>query len=247
MGKKINPKIFRIRTTIDPSSKWFAKKKDFADCLKEDTILRKYLENKFVNSGVAKIEIKRAAGNLEIIVHTAKPGVIIGRGGAGVEELKKELKKKFYGNRKINIVLTITEVQKPDLCAELIYQNMAQQLQKRIPFRRVLKRAIEQAKRAGAKGVKVCVSGRLNGAEIARTEMLAEGKIPAHTLRADIDYARGHVFTLYGAIGVKVWIYRGDIFAKDANKKPDTRNVRTERRDTGRKFTRRPKQVKKEA
>lgn len=243
MGKKINPKIFRIGTTIDPFSKWFARKKDFADCLKEDTLIRKHLKNKFVNSGVAKIEIKRAAGTLEIIIHTSKPGVIIGRGGAGVEELKKGLKKKFYGNRKINININISEVAKPDLNAELIYQNMAQQLQKRIPFRRVLKRAIEQAKRAGAKGVKVCVSGRLNGAEIARTEMLAEGKIPAHTLRADIDYARGHVFTLYGAIGIKVWIYRGDIFAKEAK---NNQNIRTERKETGRKFARRPKKVIKE-
>jgi len=221
MGKKINPKIFRLGTIVEPPSKWFAKKKDFATFLKQDQKIRKYLRVKYLNSGISKVEIKRSAGNIEIIIHTSKPGVIIGRGGAGVEEIKKTIKRKFFGSQKINLVLTITEVHKPDLDAELICQNMAVQLQKRVPFRRVMKRVIEQTKRAGAKGVKVIASGRLNGAEIARTEMLAEGKIPAHTLRANIDYSRMHVPTMYGTIGVKVYIYKGDVFERDLDKKTE--------------------------
>jgi small subunit ribosomal protein S3 len=225
MGKKINPKIFRLNTIGEASSKWFANAKDFPQILKEDVKMRKFLQIKFKNSGVSRIEIKRSSGNIEIIIHTARPGVIIGRGGAGVEGIKKEIKQKFFGHQKINITITIVEISRPDLDAELILQGMVVQLEKRIPFRRVLKRSIEQAKRAGAKGVKVCVSGRLNGAEIARTEVLAEGKIPTQTLRADIDYARGVVNTLYGAIGVKVWIYKGDIFADDLKKKAEKANA----------------------
>lgn len=220
MGKKINPKIFRIGTIVQTQSKWFASKKDFPIFLQEDQLIRKYLKTKYLNSGISRIEIRRSSGNIELIIHTSKPGVIIGRGGAGVEEIKKTIKRKYFGSKKINIVITITEVAKPDLDAELTFQNMSVQLQKRIPFRRVLKRTLEQAKRAGAKGIKVEISGRLNGAEIARTEMLAEGKIPAHTLRANIDYARGHVPTIYGLIGVKVWIYKGDVFAVEKKELP---------------------------
>lgn len=225
MGKKINPKIFRLNTIGESSSKWFANSKNFPRLLKEDVQIKKFIKNKFKNNGISLVEIKRSSGNIELIIHTARPGVIIGRGGAGVEGIKKEIKQKFFGNQKINIAITITEISRPDLDAELILQGMAVQIEKRMPFRRVLKRSIEQVKRAGAKGVKVCVSGRLNGAEIARTEVLADGKIPAQTLRADIDYARGVVNTLYGTIGVKVWIYKGDIFADDLKKKEEKANV----------------------
>lgn len=225
MGKKINPKIFRLNTIGESSSKWFANAKDFPRILKEDVKIKKFIKIKFKNSGVSRIEIKRSSGNIEIIIHTARPGVIIGRGGAGVEGIKKEIKQTFFGNQKISITITITEISRPDLDAELILQGMTVQIEKRVPFRRVLKRAIEQVKRAGAKGVKVCVSGRLNGAEIARTEVLADGKIPAQTLRADIDYARGVVNTIYGTIGIKVWIYKGDIFADDLKKKEERANA----------------------
>lgn len=242
MGKKINPKIFRLGTTVQPPSKWFANKKDFAVYLEQDQKIRKYLKTKYLNSGISKVEIKRSAGNIELIIYTSKPGVIIGRGGAGVEEIKKTIKRKFFGNKKINLVITIAEVNKPDLDAELLYQGMAVALTKRIPFRRVLKRAIEQAKRAGAKGIKVSVSGRLNGAEIAREELLAEGKIPAHTLRADIDYARGHVPTIYGLIGVKVWIYKGDVFTTSRNKAYEDKDKKVIAKKT---IARVPRKIKK--
>lgn len=219
MGKKINPKIFRLNTIGECSSKWFAAKKDFAETLKTDQLIRKYVKTKFKASGISKLEIKRSAGNIELIMFTSKPGVIIGRGGAGVEDFKKDIKRKYFGSKKVKIIITITEVRKPDVDAELILQGMIAQLEKRVPFRKVLKKTIEQVKRAGAKGVKVIASGRLNGAEIARTEALADGKIPTHTLRADIDYSRGTARTIYGAIGIKVWIYKGDIFSKDMQKK----------------------------
>ncbi|MFH0818909.1 MAG: 30S ribosomal protein S3 [Patescibacteria group bacterium] len=235
MGKKINPKVFRLNTVLEHNSKWFCAKQNFPKMLEEDTRIRKYIKNKFENSGVSKIEIKRSGGNIEVILNTSKPGVIIGRGGAGVEEIKKEIKKKFFGSKKIKIIITITEISKPDLDAELIRQNMAMQILKRMPFRRVMKRAIEQAKRAGAKGIKVIASGRLNGVEIARTESLTDGKIPTHTLRANIDYSRGKVNTLYGTIGLKVWIYKGDVFdfAKtEDNEKENKTTGRNNRRQS---------------
>ena len=162
-----------------------------------------------------------------------------------MEEIKKEIKRKYFGSKKISIVITITEINKPDLDAELIFQNISMQLQKRVPFRRVMKRSIEQVKRAGAKGVKVCIAGRLNGVEIARTEVLTEGKIPTHTLRADIDYARGKVPTIYGALGVKVWIYKGDVFKKDKNQ-PE-KPIKKARKTTGKRPVKKPikKTVKK--
>jgi len=243
MGKKINPKIFRIRTIVEPASKWFSNKKGFAAFLEQDQKIRKYLRVKYLNSGISKVEIKRSAGNIEIIIHTSKPGVIIGRGGAGVEEIKKILKRKFFGSKKISIVITIAEVNKPDLDAELLCQGMAVQLQKRMPFRRVLKRTIEQAKRAGAKGIKVIASGRLNGAEIARTEMLAEGKIPSHTLRANIDYSRMHVPTMFGTIGVKVYVYKGDVFEKESALKIENRNKKNAKKDAARSVVKKIKKI----
>jgi len=229
MGKKINPKVFRLNTVGSCTSRWFANKDDYAKVLEEDVKIRKFLKIKFREAGIAKIEIKRSSGSIEIVMHTSKPGVIIGRGGAGVEELKKQIKKDYFGSKKIKIIITITEVAKPDLDAELIYQNMAAQLEKRVPFRKVMKRAIEQVKRAGAKGVKICVAGRLNGVEIARTEVLTEGKIPTHTLRADIDYTRGKVSTIYGALGVKVWIYKGDVFIKSKKEEDKTTGFRNKK------------------
>lgn len=219
MGKKINPKIFRMNTTGTPVSRWYARKEEFPRLLEQDTNMRKLLREKLKEASVSRIEIKRSAGQIDIIIYTSKPGIIIGRGGAGIEDLKKELKKKFFGSEKIKININIQEISKPDLDAAVVMNNMIAQLEKRIPFRRVMKRAVEQVRRAGGKGVKVMIAGRLNGVEIARTETLVEGSVPTQTLRADIDYCRGVAKTIYGTLGVKVWIYKGIVFEKDQEKK----------------------------
>ncbi len=218
MGKKINPKIFRIQTIGKPASNWFASKYTFQQKLMEDVMIRKYIKTKLKDAGLASILIERSPAQLQINLRTSKPGVIIGRGGVGVEELKKEIKHKFFASQKMQVQINIQEVDRPDLQAELIVQQIKAQLEKRVPFRRAMKRAIEQVRHAGGKGIKIIVAGRLNGSEIARTETLADGKMPLSTLRADIDYSRGAAFTIYGAIGIKVWIYRGEIFAKDKEK-----------------------------
>lgn len=214
MGRKVHPHSYRIPTIYTWKSKWFDKR-NFAAKLKDDVCIRKYLQTQLKDAGVASIEIERHADAMTIIIWTSRPGLVIGRGGAGIEDLKQEIKTRFLGSTKINLTITINEVNRPQLSAELIMKSMVEQLEKRIPFRRVLKQTVGQVEKAGAKGVKVMVAGRLNGAEIARTEVLASGRLPLQTLRADIDYSRGVVRTTYGAIGVKVWIYKGDIFEKD--------------------------------
>lgn len=211
MGQKVNPKVIRLGTTLTWGSRWFSKK-DFAKLLKNDVQIRRYLKNKLKDALLASVEIERFANNVNIILAAAKPGLIIGRAGAGVEDLKKDLIKRFFAGKKVNLNLNIQEVRKPYLNAQIVVQNMIFDIEKRIPFRRVLKQSIARVQKDGGQGVKVYVSGRLNGAEIARSEVLSAGKIPLQTLRADIDYARGTAFTTYGAIGVKVWIYRGDVF-----------------------------------
>lgn len=212
MGKKINPKIFR-QHIYGWSSKWFASKKDFPQMLEEDQEIRKFLKRQLANSGVSKTEIKRMGDGIELNIHTSKPGVIIGRKGQDIEKLRDTLKKQFYSKRKIQITVNIHEVKNPDADAELILQNIIAQIEKRVPFRRVLKRTIERTMHSkGVGGVKLMISGRLDGAEIARRETLRQGKIPAHTLRADLDYARSTAKTIYGTIGVKVWVYKGEIF-----------------------------------
>lgn len=218
MGHKVNPRAYRIGTVYQPTSRWFTKKQDFPSKLKEDLEIREIIKTKFKNSGVARVDIERSSGAVTITMNTSKPGVIIGRGGSGIDELKKLIKKNVYGSTKVVINISIQEVAKPDLSAELIVQNIAEQLEKRIPFRRAMKRAIESSRRAGAEGVRITVSGRLNGAEIARTETLTEGSLPLHTLRANIDYSRGVARTIFGAIGIKVWIYTGDVFEGDEKK-----------------------------
>lgn len=214
MGHKVNPKIFRIGVIREADSRWFARR-HYGVFLKEDIQIRDFLRKKLKEGGVAKIEIERSANNLSLIIFTSRPGVVIGRGGGGIEEMKKEIKRKFLGNKKITLNINIQEVEKPDLNAELILQGLIAQIEKRIPFRRVMKRGLEQVMKAGGLGVKIIMSGRLNGVEIARTETLARGKVPLHTLRADVDYSRGTARTTYGAIGIKVWIYRGQIFQKE--------------------------------
>ena len=221
MGHKTNPKILRIGTTLSWPSRWFSRK-EFPKLLRQDVELKRYLRHKLKEALVSSIEIERFTNNVTVLISAAKPGLIIGRAGAGVEELKKDLVKRFLTGtgtgtgKKLTLNLNIQEVRKPYLYAQIVLQNMIFDIEKRIPFRRVMKQAMGRVEKEGAQGVKVVISGRLNGAEIARTEMLSSGKIPLHTLRADIDYARGAAFTTYGAVGIKVWIYKGEVFKTKA-------------------------------
>ena len=218
MGKKINPKIIRVGVIRTWPSTWFASGNKYIKNVKQDVLIRKYIIKNFKEAGIDKVEIFRSSDQINIDIHTARPGVIIGRGGNGVEELKRTLHRKFLSRpmefRLNNINLNIKEVENPNLSAQINVQSMILELEKRVPFRKVMKQAITRIERGGALGVKVMLSGRLNGAEIARSEKLNSGKLPLSTLRANIDYARGAANTTYGAIGVKVWIYKGEIFNK---------------------------------
>ncbi len=211
MGKKINPKVFRLKNVINWESRWFADK-DFDKRLKEDVQTKDYLRKKLLEASVSKIEIERSAKEVNVIIHSARPGVIIGKGGVGAEDLRKHISRQFIKNKNVKVNINIKEVSKPNLEAALVAQGIKFDIEKRIPFRRAMKQAIQKVERAGALGVKVIVGGRLNGSEIARSEMLVSGKLPLHTIRADINYAEEKAFTTYGVIGVKVWIYRGDVF-----------------------------------
>lgn len=200
-------------------SKWFSEGGAYIKNLEEDIKIRRFLNHKMKEAGVDRVEIERSANKITIAVHTAKPGLVIGRGGTGAEDLRKKIHRTYLKKHRLgDINVNIMEVDRPNLSAAIIVQSMTIDLEKRMPFRRVMKQAIMRTERAGALGVKIIVSGRLNGAEIAREEMLTSGKVPLHTLRADIDYSRGTAFTTYGTIGVKVWIYRGDIFEKKEKK-----------------------------
>ncbi len=216
MGQKVNPRIFRIGINKTWDSKWFSDK-NYSTLLRQDVLIRKHIKNKLKDAAVDKIEIERPAGNINITIYSGKPGMIIGRAGAGIEELKKEIQNKFLG-KKFSLNLNIQEITKPDLSAQIVLQSMIADIEKRIPFRRVMKQALSRIERAGALGARVVVAGRLNGAEIARTEKLSWGKIPLHTLRADIDYARSFARTIFGTIGIKVWINRGEVFNKKESK-----------------------------
>jgi small subunit ribosomal protein S3 len=223
MGKKINPKIFRISVTKKWPSKWFGFGDEYIKNLRQDVNVRRFLMRELREAGVDRVEIERNTGKIIINIYTAKPGMIIGRGGSGIDDLKKKVHAKFLsrpnGIKPGDVNLNIHEFDRPFLSAQIVVQSTALEIEKRIPFRRVMKQAIGQIERAGALGAKIIVSGRLNGAEIARSEMLTSGKVPLHTLRADIDYARGSAHTTYGTIGIKVWIYKGDKFEKTAEKK----------------------------
>ncbi len=207
MGQKVHPKVFRIGINKDWDSRWIVGKKHFADVLHEDHVLRKFIKSKLFQAGISRVEIERAANRVRVTIHTGKPGLVIGQGGARVEELRKQLEKLTGKHVSVNI----SEIKVSDLDAQLVAENIASQLEKRISHRRAMKQAITRAMRAGAKGVKVIVSGRIGGAEIARRERAGEGKIPLQTLRADIDYGFAEARTTYGQIGVKVWVYRGEI------------------------------------
>lgn len=212
MGHKVHPTIFRIGNIYTWHSRWFGRKKEFAGMLKEDCQIREYLRTLLKDAAVDRIDIERSANAMTIIVATAKPGLIIGRSGSGVEELKEKMRKKFFPKRKVTFNLNVVEVQRPGLSATIVAQAMAADIEKRLPFRRVMKTTAERIEKAGAKGVRMVLSGRLNGAEIARTEMLSHGSVPLHNLRADIDFAQGVANTISGTIGIKVWIYRGEVF-----------------------------------
>jgi len=206
VGQKIHPHGLRLGIIKTWDAKWYAGR-DFAANLHEDLKIRKFIKTKAFSAGVSKLVIERASNRVKVIIHTAKPGMIIGRGGAGIEEMKKNLKQ-LTGKQ---IDINIAEVRQPDMDAQLVAENIAAQLERRIAFRRAMKQSIQRTMRMGAKGIKVMVGGRLGGAEIARSEAARDGSIPLHTLRADIDYGTAEAHTTYGLIGVKVWIYKGEI------------------------------------
>jgi small subunit ribosomal protein S3 len=206
VGQKVNPKGMRIGIIKDWDAKWFADR-DYATLVHEDIKVRRYVKKRLYTAGISNIEIERAANRVKISIHTAKPGIVIGRGGQEVESLRKDLEKMTGKQVNVNII----EVKKPETNAQLVAENVAAQLERRISFRRATKQAVAKAMRFGAQGIKIAVSGRLGGAEIARAEWYSEGKVPLHTLRADIDYGFAEANTTYGKIGVKVWVYNGEI------------------------------------
>lgn len=219
MGQKVNPHGLRVGVIKDWNAKWYADKKNFADNLIEDNKIRTFVKKELFSAGISKIEIERAAKRIKLNIYTAKPGVIIGKGGSGIEALKVKLANVVPGK---NLLINIVEVRNAEANAQLVAENIAAQLEKRVSFRRAMKQSIQRAMRLGAKGVKTACSGRLGGAEIARTEQYHEGTIPLQTLRADIDYGFAEADTTYGKIGVKVWIYNGEVLpTKKVEKKEE--------------------------
>src|SRR5579872_2914216 len=231
MGQKIHPVVLRLGITRTWDSRWF-EKKHYKDWLHEDVKIRKYFTRWMRPAAISKIEIERRANQARVIVNTGKPGIIIGKRGVGIEEIRKNLEKLTGKSVQVNVM----EIKHPELDARLVGQNIVDQLEKRIAFRRAMKQAIMRTMKAGARGIKVQVSGRLGGAEIARTERNADGKVPLHTLRADIDYAHVEAFTTFGRIGVKVWIYRGEVLpdhARQPEREGRDRSQFRDRRDRG--------------
>ena len=218
MGQKVNPHGLRVGVIKDWDSKWYAEA-DFADCLVEDYQLRKFLKKKLYNAGVSKIEIERTSDRVKIIISAAKPGMIIGKGGVEIEKVRTELQKMTTKK----VVVDIKEIKRADREAQLVAENIAQQLENRISFRRAMKSCMGRAMKSGAKGIKTSCSGRLGGADMARTETYSDGTIPLHTLRADIDYGFAEADTTYGKIGVKVWVYKGEILPTKAAKEGSDR------------------------
>ena len=212
MGQKIHPTGFRLSVTRNWASRWYANKKNFGPTLAADIKIREYLKKKLAHASVAKVTIERPAKNARITIHSARPGVVIGKKGEDIETLRTDLRRMMGGD----VGLNIEEIRKPEIDAQLVADSIAQQLVKRIMFRRAMKRAIQNAMRLGAQGIKIMSSGRLNGIEIARTEWYREGRVPLHTLRADSDYGFAEARTTYGVIGIKVWIFKGEVLAHDA-------------------------------
>ncbi|MDU7151028.1 MAG: 30S ribosomal protein S3 [Peptoniphilus grossensis] len=230
MGQKVNPHGLRVGVIKDWDSKWYADKKNFADLLVEDNNIRKYVKKKLYTAGISKIEIERAANRVKVSIHTAKPGMVIGRGGAGVEELRAEIEK--LTNK--SVVINVEEIKNQDLDAQIVAEAIAESLERRVAFRRAMKQAIQRTMRQGALGIKTSVSGRVGGADMARTEGYSEGTIPLQTLRADIDYGFAEADTTYGKLGVKVWLYKGEVLPElreDSRRKPrDNRDNRNRKR-----------------
>ncbi|MGD2161292.1 MAG: 30S ribosomal protein S3 [Gammaproteobacteria bacterium] len=223
MGQKVHPVGIRLGISADWNSKWYASSSDFPDLLNADIKVREFLKKKLENANVSKIQIERPTRAAVITIHTARPGVVIGKKGADIEKLREEVAK-LIGLHINSVKLNIEEIRKPELDAQLVAESIAQQLERRVMFRRAMKRAIQNTMRMGAEGVKIMVGGRLNGAEIARSECYAEGRVPLHTLRADIDYGFAEALTTYGILGVKVWIYKGEIF--DLYKQQETETTK---------------------
>lgn len=221
MGQKVHPKAFRLNTTTAWSSRWFAPRKAYRFYLHEDVLIREEIRKRFRDAGITSVDIERSANTVTVTIQAARPGVIIGRGGQGAEGLKRDLREQFLAGGKTAgkhapmLQVNIMEVDRPALQAEVTMQQIVSDLEKRIPFRRAMRQAMGRVERAGALGIRVQVSGRLNGAEIARREVSLHGSVPLHTIRADISYAQGFARTIYGSIGVKVWIYRGEVFKKE--------------------------------
>ena len=240
MGQKIHPVGFRLGITQEHQSRWFAVPGRYPELLQEDHKLRQYIAQKFGrlaqnNAGISEVKIERKADQIDLEVRTARPGVVVGRGGQGIESLRTGLQEMLGGNRQIRI--NVVEVQKVDADAYLIGEYIAQQLERRVSFRRVVRQAIQRAQRAGIQGIKIQVSGRLNGAEIARTEWTREGRVPLHTLRADIDYAYCTAKTIYGILGIKVWVFKGEVIPgqEDISSAPTTRERDPRRRQQQRR------------
>ena len=235
MGQKVNPHGLRVGVIKNWDSRWFAKDEVFGDTLVSDYNIRKYLKKALQDAGVPKIEIERDSHRVRVFIHCAKPGMVIGRGGSEIEKYKTELEKMV----KMPVSLNVVEVRQPDLDAQLVAENIASQLERRVAFRRAMKMAIRNTMRLGAKGIKISCSGRLAGAEIARTEHYHEGTIPLQTIRADIDYGFWEANTTYGKIGVKVWIYKGEVLNEvnrpNANANRDNKDRRGDRRNGGRR------------
>jgi len=214
VGQKVHPKGLRLGIIKDWDSRWYDRK-NYRELLHEDILLREYIKKRLYLAGVSLIEIERAANKVRISIHTAKPGIVIGRGGTEVEVLRKDLEK--LSGKQVNV--NIIEIKKPELDAQLVAESVASQLERRVGFRRAMKQAVSRTMRMGAQGIRIAVSGRLAGAEMARSEWYSEGKVPLHTLRADIDYGFAEANTQYGKIGVKVWIYRGEVLPEKGNHK----------------------------
>ncbi|MBI3997567.1 MAG: 30S ribosomal protein S3 [Armatimonadetes bacterium] len=217
MGQKVNPVGLRVGIIRDWESRWYAK--DMAALIEEDQKIRTLIKKKLHRAGISRVEIERAANRARVIIHSARPGIIIGRGGTGIDALKKELDA-LTGRQ---ILLSVNEVRRPEIEAQLVAENVAAQLERRIAYRRAMKQAVQRSLRAGAKGIRIACSGRLGGAEIARYEWYREGRVPLHTLRADIDFGVAEALTTYGRIGVKVWIYRGEILPEGRRHEPELR------------------------
>ncbi|MFP4007376.1 MAG: 30S ribosomal protein S3 [Spirulinaceae cyanobacterium] len=231
MGQKIHPTGFRLGITKEHRSRWYADTKRYPELLQEDYQIRQYVQKELNNAGISEVRIERKADQIDLEIHTARPGVVVGRGGSGIEKLRSDLQNFLGSNRQIRV--NVVEVSRVDADAVLIAEYITQQLERRVSFRRVVRQAIQRAQRAEVKGIKIQVSGRLNGAEIARTEWTREGRVPLHTLRADIDYAYRTARTIYGILGIKVWVFKGEII-------PGQEEIATTSSPTPRRQRRRP-------